>query len=110
MERERRASDRAAYGRWVEIHAEGRRWLGQGQTLSTGGMAIRFDASALEPFPDDLPTRVSSEFALPGIALPLVVESEVCWSDAEAGCLGLRFQGLDEGLRELIAHFVGGAV
>jgi len=99
----RRRHPRANFAGWVEITAGGRRRLGTGCDLSAGGIGVAL-RSALPP-----PTaRVTSEFALPGISLPLALDGEVAWCDERNGRLGIRFDGVDPGLAELLESFVGG--
>lgn len=101
---ERRTRPRAQFQGWVElILPEGRRRLGSGVDLSVGGIGV-----TLEP---PLPTssdRVTSEFVLPGISLPLAVEGEVAWRDPKGRRVGVRFEALDGGLAELIDNYVAG--
>jgi hypothetical protein len=61
--------------------------------------------------PSPLPecqSAVVSEFALPGIALPLALDGVVVWTDPEASRLGIRFLEVDPGLAELLASYVAG--
>ncbi len=100
---ERRGRSRASFEGWVEITTRGRRKLASGRDLSAGGMSV----SMTSPLP---PTRtpVTSEFALPGISLPLALEAVVAWSDPQRGLVGLCFDGVDTGLIELIEGYLEG--
>jgi hypothetical protein len=98
-----RRHPRASFAGWVEITAEGRRRLGTGCDLSAGGIGLE-----LRHVPPPRDTRVTSEFALPGISLPLALEGLVAWCDQESGRLGIRFDGVDPGLAELLESFVVG--
>jgi hypothetical protein len=103
VETGRRRHPRATFAGWVEIIAEGGRRLGTGWDLSAGGIGL-----ALRSAPPALAVRVSSEFALPGISLPLALDGMVAWCDAASGRLGIRFEGVDPGLAELLESFVSG--
>lgn len=101
IEQQRRP--RAPFSGWVELTAEGRRRLGTGRDLSPGGIGLELRG--------DLPEIggvVTSEFALPGISIPLALEGRVAWSDAGAQRVGVRFERVDPGLAELLENFVGG--
>ena len=69
--------------------------------LSRDGIGVTLRA----PDPD-APRSLVTEFALPGISLPLAIETSVAWTDAAGARLGLRFRGLDPGLGALIEQFV----
>ncbi len=49
-----------------------------------------------------------SEFALPGLSLPLAVEARVAWNDPGSARMGLRFVGVDPGIAELLARYTDG--
>ena len=103
MDASRRRHPRASFAGWVEITVGGRRRLGTGCDLSAGGIGV-----ALR---NDLPRPaawVTSEFALPGISLPLALDGQVAWADERNGRLGIRFEAVDPGLAELLESFVGG--
>jgi hypothetical protein len=100
IEQQRRP--RAPFSGWVELTTEGRRRLGTGRDLSPGGIGLELRG--------DLPEIggvVTSEFALPGISIPLALEGRVAWSDG-AQRVGVRFERVDPGLAELLENFVGG--
>jgi hypothetical protein len=100
---ERHRRPRAPFSGWVEITTEGRRRLGTGCDLSPGGIGLEL--------PGELPPvggSVTSEFALPGISIPLALEGRVVWSDAGRQRVGVRFERVDPGLAELLENFVGG--
>lgn len=103
VDREERRESRAAFGGWVEITAEGRRRLGAACDLSAGGIGL-----VVRGEPLSAGGRVTSEFALPGISLPLALDGQVVWSDAGRGRLGIRFEHVDPGLAELLETFVSG--
>jgi hypothetical protein len=92
---------RAPFSGWVELTAEGRRRLGTGRDLSPGGIGLELRGELPE-----VGGVVTSEFALPGISIPLALEGRVAWSDS--GRLGVRFERVDPGLAELLENFVGG--
>lgn len=96
-------SPRAPFSGWVELTADGRRRLGTGRDLSAGGIGLELRG--------DLPRvggSVTSEFALPGISIPLALEGRVAWSDSTRSRVGVRFERVDPGLAELLENFVGG--
>jgi hypothetical protein len=87
----------------VELTAGGRRRLGSGRDLSAGGIGLEL--------PGELPEvggAVTSEFALPGISIPLALDGRVVWSDLAQQRVGVRFERVDPGLSELLENFVGG--
>lgn len=98
---ERRREARARFEGWVEISLSGRRQRARGLDLSRRGIGI-----SLRPPHPPAGQLLLSEFALPGISLPLALEGVVAWSDAEGSRLGLRFRSVDPGLDELIERFV----
>jgi hypothetical protein len=100
-EQERRP--RAPFSGWVELMADGRRRLGTGRDLSPGGIGLELRG--------ELPQvggAVTSEFALPGISIPLSLEGRIAWSDARRARVGVRFERVDPGLAELLENYVGG--
>lgn len=100
---ETQRSPRAPFSGWVELITEGRRRLGTGLDLSAGGIGLELRG--------DLPPvggPVTSEFALPGISLPIELEGRVAWADAPRLRVGVRFERVDPGLAELLENFVGG--
>ena len=103
MDASRRRHPRASFAGWVEITVAGRRRLGTGCDLSAGGIGV-----ALRSDPPPSAARVISEFALPGISLPLALDGLVAWCDEGSGRLGICFDGVDPGLAELLESFVGG--
>jgi len=103
LEGSRRIHPRAPFAGWVEITADGRRRLGTGCDLSPGGIGV-----AVRGNPPLAEQRVTSEFALPGISLPLALDGLVRWRDEGLGRFGIRFDGVDPGLLELIESFVVG--
>lgn len=94
---------RAPFSGWVELTADGRRRLGSGRDLSAGGIGVELRGE-LPPVGD----AVTSEFALPGISLPIALEGRVAWSDGARQRVGVRFERVDPGLAELLENFVGG--
>jgi hypothetical protein len=87
----------------VEIAAGGERRLARARDLSEDGLGLELEAP--HPEPGD---RLESEFALPGIRVPLVVTARVAWSDPAAGRMGLAFEPLDVGVAELLQSAVAG--
>jgi c-di-GMP-binding flagellar brake protein YcgR len=98
---QRRKRPRVAYAAWVEFTHGGRRGRARARDLSAGGIGL--DLRGAPPGPSD---PIVSEFALPGIALPLEVRGVVAWTDAER--CGVRFHDVDSGIAELIESFVDG--
>lgn len=103
MDLGQRRHPRAGFAGWVEITADGRRRLGTGCDLSAGGIGV-----ALRNALPSRDARVTSEFALPGISLPLALDGLVAWCDERSGRVGIRFEGVDPGLAELLESFVSG--
>lgn len=99
----RERTPRAPFSGWVELTADGRRRLGTGRDLSAGGIGVELRGD-LPPVGD----AVTSEFALPGISLPIALEGRVAWSDGTRQRVGVRFERVDPGLAELLENFVGG--
>jgi len=89
------------FGGWVELHVEGTRRLAQGRDLSASGIGLE-----LRGHPLGAETRVTCEFALPGISLPLELDGAVAWSAGTR--LGVRFDEIDPGLAELLDNHVAG--
>lgn len=99
--RERRVQKRSPYRGWVELMVDGSRQLAQGVDLAPGGIGLRMRVAP------PLDARATTEFALPGISLPLEVEGRVAWCDG-AGRVGLRFEATDPGLAELLENYAHG--
>ncbi len=100
---ETQRSPRAPFSGWVELTSDGQRRLGTGYDLSAGGIGLELRG--------DLPPiggAVTSEFALPGISIPLELEGRIAWSDPQRLRVGVRFERIDPGLAELLENFVGG--
>jgi hypothetical protein len=87
----------------VELTLAGRRRLGSGRDLSAGGIGLELTGEAL-----GVGGAVTSEFALPGISLPLALEGRVAWTDPNNRRVGISFDRVDPGLAELLENFVGG--
>lgn len=100
---ENQRSPRAPFAGWVELTSEGLRRLGTGCDLSAGGIALELRGE-LPP----IGGPVTSEFALPGISIPLELEGRIAWSDPQRLRVGVRFERIDPGLAELLENFVGG--
>lgn len=100
---EQKRRPRAPFSGWVELTAEGRRRLGTGRDLSPGGIGLELRGEL-----PDVGGSVTSEFALPGISIPLALDGRVAWSDAGRQRVGVRFERVDPGLAELLENFVGG--
>jgi hypothetical protein len=81
----------------------GRRRLGSGRNLSAGGIGLELSGEAV-----GIGGAVTSEFALPGISLPLALEGRVAWTDPTNRRIGICFETVDPGLAELLENFVGG--
>lgn len=94
---------RAPFRGWVEITADGRRRRATAIDLSVAGIGIEMGGTL--PRTEQ---RVVSEFALPGIGLPLELEGVVAWRDDAGSRFGVRFVELDPGLAELLESFVHG--
>ena len=101
MASERRLSPRKAFDGWVEVHTDGVRRLAAGSDLSPSGIGLRLATAGLAP-----PARVTCEFALPGISLPLELAGAVAWSNGAR--VGIRFDAVDPGLAELLENHVAG--
>lgn len=100
---ERRRWPRMTFDGWAEITAESSRHRGRCVDLSPEGICISFR----QPLPGDL-SLVVSEFALPGLSLPLAIEGRVAWCNHRASRLGLRFENLDPGIAELLVRYTQG--
>jgi hypothetical protein len=86
----------------VEVTSGGRRRRrATAADVSVDGLGVLLDGDPLSSG-----VRVITEFPLPGIGLPLELFAEVVWVDG--GRAGLRFDGVDPGLRELVGSFVAG--
>jgi PilZ domain-containing protein len=98
-----RGGCRARFESWVELRADGTLRRAGARDLSVHGLGLSL--------PGPLPERQSavvSEFALPGITLPLALEGIVVWTNPRASRMGIRFVGVDPGLAELLASYVAG--
>ena len=96
---ERREAGRAALESWVEIAAGGARYRATAADVSVCGLGLSGAGLVAG-------ASVVAEFPLPGIGLPLELSARVMWADT--GRLGLRFEGIDPGLRELLESYVDG--
>lgn len=104
---ERRADRRADFHGWVELTTSRGRARGAGCDLSVGGLGLELrGAAATQDAP--LAAAVTSEFALPGISLPLALEGVIAWNDAARGRLGVRFERVDPSVAELLESYVAG--
>jgi len=95
---------RMPFRAWVELSGPAGRLRAEARDLSEGGLGLALDGA--EPPPAD--ADVVSEFALPGITLPLQLDAQVVWSDAASGRAGVRFRDIDPGLADLLANYVAG--
>ena len=98
-----RGGCRARFESWVELQAGGARRRAAARDLSVRGMGLAL--------PGPLPERQSavlSEFALPGITLPLALEGVVVWTNPYSSRIGIRFVEVDPGLAELLESYVAG--
>ncbi len=100
---DRRVGPRRPFSGWVEISTSGQRHRAAARDLSAGGLGVQMQG----PLPP-LECRVTSEFALPGISLPLALPAIVVWIRGHEGRLGLRFDEVDGGLAELLANHLSG--
>lgn len=99
---ERRGA-RAPFVAWVELMVDGVRRRARARDLSADGIGIELAA----PLPRAR-EAVVSEFALPGISLPLALAGVVAWSSPGEARIGVRFDDVDPGLSELLESFVAG--
>jgi len=98
-----RGGGRARFESWVELRAGGTRRRAAARDLSVRGIGLSLRGP--------LPARESvvvSEFALPGITLPLALEGIVVWTNPVAARIGIRFVEVDPGLAELLDSYVAG--
>ena len=101
----RRRMPRAGFDAAVDLHGgDGPPRVALARDLSADGLGLA--ASAPHP---PVGERLRSDFALPGLAVPVSVEAVVAWSEPRAGRLGLRFAALDPPLRELLERWVSRA-
>jgi hypothetical protein len=98
-----RTGQRAAFESWVELRLPGARRRAAARDLSVQGIGLALSG----PLPA-VAAEVVSEFALPGIMLPLALEGVVVWADAAGSRIGVRFREVDPGLAELLGSFVAG--
>lgn len=101
--RENRRHRRAHFDAWVEMRIGRRTRRVTAFDLSERGIGVR-----LEPPVPEVKTPVASEFALPGIRLPLVIDGVVAWSDAGSRRAGIHFVDVDPALAELLESYVAG--
>jgi hypothetical protein len=100
---QQRANPRTSFGGWVELHVDGARRLAAGRDLSARGIGLELTGDPIPAL-----ARVTCEFALPGISLPLELEGSVAWSQGSR--LGVRFDEVDPGLAELLDNHVAGRI
>ena len=98
-----RGGCRARFEGWVELRAGGTRRRAAARDLSVHGLGLFLPG----PLPERL-SAVESEFALPGIILPLALEGVVVWTNPGTSRVGIRFLEVDPGLAELLASYVAG--
>ena len=98
-----RGGSRARYEGWVDLRTGGTRRRAAARDLSVRGMGLSLPA----PLPERW-SAVVSEFALPGIRLPLALEGVVVWTDPRASRIGVQFVAVDPGLAELLDSYVAG--
>ncbi len=98
-----RKGQRAAFESRVELRLSGARRRAAARDLSVQGIGLALAA----PLPA-VTEEVISEFALPGINLPLALEGVVVWADPTGLRIGVRFREVDPGLAELLGSFVAG--
>jgi len=97
-----RRRSRAPYRGWVELRIGRERLRAEGCDLSVDGIGLELSG------PPPVEAELVSEFALPGIALPLALAGHVAWADPASGRAGIRFESVDAGLADLLANFVAG--
>lgn len=98
-----RRAERAPFVGWVELSSGGVRRRARALDLSVAGIGVELAGpapAAHEP--------VVSEFALPGISLPVALDGVVAWVDPRSSRVGVSFGDVDPGLAELLASFVAG--
>jgi hypothetical protein len=100
---ESRRRPRAPYRGWVEICSGGERARAEGHDLGVDGIGLVLPEA---PLPVNGP--LVSEFALPGISLPLELRGRWVWLDEKARRGGIRFEEMDAGLADLLSNFVAG--
>ena len=98
-----RTGQRAPFESWVELRLPGARRRAEARDLSVQGIGLALSG----PLPA-VADAVVSEFALPGITLPLALEGVVVWADPAGSRIGVRFREVDPGLAELLGNFVSG--
>jgi len=98
-----RRAERAPFAGWVELSSNGVRRRARALDLSVHGIGV-----ALTGPPPAMREAVVSEFALPGISLPVALDGTVVWVDPDASRAGVAFAEVDPGLAELLASFVAG--
>jgi hypothetical protein len=98
-----RGGSRARFENWVELRAGGSRWRASARDLSVRGIGLSLQG--LLPARESL---VVSEFALPGITLPVALEGIVVWTNPQASRIGIHFAEVDPGLAELLDSYVAG--
>lgn len=98
-----RRAERAPFAGWVELSSGGVRRRARALDLSVHGIGVELAGPAPA-------TReaVVSEFALPGISLPVALDGVVAWVDPRSSRIGVSFREMDPGLAELLASFVAG--
>lgn len=98
-----RGGGRARFESWVELRAGATRRRAAARDLSVRGIGLSLQG----PLPERQ-SAVVSEFALPGITLPLALEGVVVWTNPGASRIGIRFLEVDPGLAELLDSYVSG--
>jgi hypothetical protein len=98
-----RGGRRSRFEGWVELRMGGTRRRAAARDLSVRGIGL----SLLGSLPERQ-SAVVSEFALPGITLPLALEGVVVWTDPGSSRIGICFLEVDPGLAELLDSYVAG--
>jgi hypothetical protein len=101
--RKRRGSRRAKFEGWVGIAVGDVHRMARGRDLSSRGIGLTLGGG--HPFTDG---SVETEFALPGIFVPVKLNARVAWADPRTESLGLCFEAIDPDLAELLDNYVAG--
>ncbi len=97
----RRGHPRAPFHARVSLAQAGSRRPAWARDLSSAGLGLELEA----PHPER-GSALETEFALPGMRLPIALQGRVAWSQPERRRLGVRFERADPDLDELIDRFV----
>lgn len=98
-----RRRPRTPYRGWVELSCEGQRARTAGVDLSVDGLGLALPEAGIP-----VEGALVSEFALPGITLPVELQGHWAWADPAARRGGIRFESVDPGIADLLENFVAG--